>query len=83
MIIMDDFTEKWEQRTKAIRRGTSEVSKGAKQIYQSVTKTLEPWSKANHAAMQYAKTMGMSQKTADAYLKSTVSWASKNNIGLL
>lgn len=80
---MDDFTEKWSQRTKAIRKGTSDISRGFKQIYQSITKTLEPWSKANHAAMQYAKTMGMSQKTADAYLKSTVSWASKNNIGLL
>ena len=81
--ILDDWGEKWEQKTKAIRRGSSEISKGAKQIYQSVTKTLEPWSKANHAAMQYAKTMGMSQKTTDAYLKTTVSWASKNNIGLL
>lgn len=81
--ILDDQSEIIENRTKAIRRGTSEISKGAKQIYQSVAKTIEPWSKANHAAMQYAKTMGMSQKTADAYLKSTVSWASKNNIGLL
>ena len=81
--ILDDQSEIFENRTKALKRGINEISKGTKQIYQSVTKTLEPWSKANHAAMQYAKTMGMSQKTADSYLKSTVSWASKNNIGLL
>lgn len=81
--ILDDQSEILENRTKALKRGINEISKGTKQIYQSVAKTLEPWAKANHAAMQYAKTMGMSQKTADAYLKSTVSWASKNNIGLL
>ena len=80
---MDDAAEKWEQRTKAIRKGAGEVSKGVSQIYQSVTKTLEPWAKANQEAMNYARSMGMSQKTADAYLSKTVSWAAKNDIGLL
>lgn len=80
---MDDAAEKWEQRSRALRKGASEVSKGLTQIYQSVTKTLEPWAKANQEAMNYARTMGMSQKTADAYLSKTVSWAAKNNIGIL
>lgn len=81
--VLDDWAEKWEQRTRAVRKGAGEVSSGAKKIYESVTKTLEPWSKANHEAMAYAKNMGMSQKTADAYLNKTVSWAAKNDIGIL
>lgn len=81
--ILDDWGESWEQRTKAIRKGAGEVSKGVSQIYQSVTKTLEPWAKANQEAMNYARSMGMSQKTADAYLSKTVSWAAKNDIGVL
>ena len=80
---LDDWGEKWEQRTRAIRKGGKEIADGAKKIYDSITKTLEPWSKANHEAMAYAKNMGMSQKTADAYLQKTVSWAAKNNIGIL
>lgn len=80
---MDDTAEKWEQRTRALRKGANEIAKGGKQIYQSLTKTLEPWSKANQEAMSYARTMGMSQKTADAYLSKTISWAAKNNIGIL
>lgn len=81
--VLDDWGEEWEQRTRAIRKGAGEVASGAKKIFDSITKTLEPWSKANHEAMAYAKTMGMSQKTADAYLNKTVSWAAKNNIGIL
>lgn len=80
---MDDASEKIEQRTRALRKGASEVTKGLTQIYQSATKTIEPWAKANQEAMTYARTMGMSQKTADAYLSKTVSWAAKNNIGIL
>jgi hypothetical protein len=81
--VMDDAAEKWEQRSRALRKGASEVSKGLTQIYQSATKTLEPWAKANQEAMNYARTMGMSQKSADAYLSKTVTWAAKNNIGIL
>ena len=80
---MDDFSEKWEQRTRALRKGFGEISKGGKQIYASLKSTLEPWSKANHEAMAYARNMGMSQKTADSYLSKTVSWAANNDIGLL
>jgi hypothetical protein len=80
---MDDAAEKWEQRSRALRKGASEVSKGLTQIYQSAKKTLEPWAKANQESMNYARTMGMSQKTADAYLSKTVAWAAKNNIGIL
>lgn len=81
--ILDDWAEVAERNTKALRKGAGEVASGAKKIFESVTKTLEPWRKANHEAMAYAKTMGMSQKTADAYLNKTVSWAAKNNIGIL
>lgn len=80
---LDDFGERMEQRTRALRKGVGEIIQGGKKIYESVTKTLEPWTKANDAAMTYARNMGMSQKTADAYMAKTVSWAAKNNIGIL
>ena len=80
---LDDWNEKWKQKTHALRKGFSEINTGAKQMYNSVTKTLNPWMKANDEAMKYARNMGMSQKTADAYLKRTVDWAAKNNIGIL
>ena len=80
---LDDWQEKYERNTKAFRKGTKEIADGAKGIYSAITNTLKPWSKANDEAMKYARTMGMSQKTADAYLSKTVSWASNNNIGIL
>lgn len=80
---LDDFGEKMEQRTRALRKGMGEISNGSKQVFNSFKKALEPWAKANHEAMTYARTMGMSQKTADKYLSNTVSWAAKNNIGVL
>ena len=81
--ILDDWAEGWEQRGRALSKGIKEISGGIKQIDASVGKVLEPWRKANHETMQYARSVGMSQKTADAYLAKTVSWASKNNIGIL
>ena len=80
---LDDWNEKWKQKSHALRKGFSEINTGAKQMYNAVTKTLNPWMKANDEAMKYARNMGMSQKTADAYLKRTVDWAAKNNIGIL
>ena len=80
---LDDFGEKWEQRTRAFRNGMSEVTKGGKQIFSSLKDILKPWADANQEAMTYARTMGMSKKTADAFLTNTVSWAAKNDIGLL
>lgn len=80
---IDDFNEKWEQRSKAFKKGTSEIAEGGKKIYESITKTLEPWRKANHEAMAYAKSMGVSEKTANEYLTRTTAWAADNNIGIL
>ena len=80
---LDDWGEKWEQKTKALTKGVKEVGEGVKQIGTSVGKTLEPWRKANKETMAYAKSVGMSQQSADAFLSNTVSWAAKNNIGLL
>ena len=81
--VLDDFSEKLEERSKALRKGIGEIKNGAKGIYSAVKETLKPWSEANDEAMKYARTMGMSQKTADQFLSKTVSWASKNDIGLL
>lgn len=81
--ILDDYNEKWEQRTRALKKGTKEIVDGAKGIYTAIKDTLKPWSQANDEVMKYARSMGMSQKTADQFLSKTVSWASKNDIGLL
>lgn len=81
--ILDDYSEKWEQKTRALRKGTKEVADGAKSIYTTIKETLKPWAQSNDEAMKYARSMGMSQKTADLYLSKTVSWAADNNIGLL
>lgn len=81
--IMDDWGESLNRRFGALKKGFGEINTGLKQTYTSLKNTLEPWLKANDAAMAYAKTIGMSQRTADAYLKNTVSWAAENNIGIL
>lgn len=81
--IMDDWGESLNRRFGALKKGFGEINTGLKQTYTSAKNILEPWLKANDAAMAYAKTMGMSQRTADAYLKNTVSWAAENNIGIL
>lgn len=81
--VLDDFNEKLSQRTKALKKGTKEIVDGAKGIYTAIKDTLKPWSQANDETMKYARSIGMSQKTADQFLSKTVSWASKNDIGLL
>lgn len=80
---LDDFAEAAEQRTRAFRKGINEIASGSKEIYNGAMKIIEPWGKANHEAMNYARSMSMSAKTANAFLSKTVSWAAKNNIGVL
>jgi DNA repair exonuclease SbcCD ATPase subunit len=80
---LDDFAEAAEQRTRAFRKGINEIASGSKEIYSGAKKIIEPWGKANHEAMNYARSMSMSAKTANAFLSKTVSWAAKNNIGVL
>lgn len=80
---LDDWGETVERNTKTFRKGVSDIGDGVKKMGNALWSTIEPWRKANHEAMAYAKTMGMSQKTADKYLASTVSWAAKNDIGIL
>ena len=81
--ILNDWEESLNKNTKAFRKGVGMIGEGVKKTGKSVWNILEPWRKANHEAMAYAKTIGMSQKTADTYLSNTVSWAAKNDIGLL
>ena len=80
---LDDFAEAAEQRTRAFRKGINEIGSGSKEVYSGLMKAIEPWAKANHEAMNYARSMSMSAKNADAFLSKTVSWAAKNNIGVL
>lgn len=80
---LDDFAETAEQRTRAFRKGINEIGSGSKEVYSGLMKAIEPWAKANHEAMNYARSMSMSAKNADAFLSKTVSWAAKNNIGVL
>ena len=81
--ILDDFGDKVERNTRAFSKGYKDISSGFKGIADGTNKIFEPWRKANQEAMSYARTMGMSQKTADQFLSTTVSWAAENNIGLL
>lgn len=81
--ILDDWKEKYDTVTSTFRKGINNIKNGANTVFDSLKKTIEPWSKANAEAMAYARNMGMSQKTAQAYLDRTVSWAADNNIGLL
>jgi hypothetical protein len=81
--ILDDVEEDLEQRTRAFTKGLNEIKSGIKQIGEGAWNMIEPWRNANHEAMAYGKSVGMSQKTADAYLSRTVSWASRNDIGIL
>lgn len=80
---LDDWQEGFEKRTKALTKGAKEIGTGVKQVGESAWKMLEPWRKANHETMAYAKSVGMSKKAADAFLTTTTTWAKDNNIGLL
>ena len=80
---LDRFSENATKKSKLLVKGIEEITNGTKSIFNSVKNTLEPWSKANDAAMKYARSVGMSERTADAYLKNTVKWAAKNDIGVL
>lgn len=80
---LDDFSEKWEQRSRALKKGINEIKTGTKNIFNAVKETLKPWSEANDEAMKYARNIGMSEKTANKFLSNTLSWASKNDIGVL
>lgn len=83
LTFLDDWAEKTERNTKALRKGAKEIGEGLQKAGKAAWDMLEPWRKANHEAMAYARSMGVSQKTADAYLKKTLSWAASNNIGIL
>lgn len=80
---LDDQKEKWELRTRAVRKGFKEVKEGFTQSYKALIDTLEPWSKAEDEAFKYARAVGMSEKATNRFLSNTVSWAAKNNIGIL
>jgi hypothetical protein len=80
---LDDQKEKWELRTRAVRKGFKEIKEGFTQSYKALIDTLEPWSKAEDEAFKYARAVGMSEKATNRFLSNTVSWAAKNNIGIL
>ena len=81
--ILDHYNEKWEERSKALKKGINEIKTGSKNIFNAVKETLKPWSEANDEAMKYARNIGMSEKTANKFLSNTLSWAAKNDIGVL
>ena len=83
LTFLDDWAEKTERNTKALRKGAKEIGEGLQKAGKAAWDMLEPWRKANHEAMAYARSMGVSQKTADAYLRKTLSWAASNNVGIL
>lgn len=81
--VLDDYKEKWDQKTKAIKNGVGKIKEGFKDISNSIKEAFEPWSKANQEAFNYARSVGMSRNTTQKFLTETVSWANKNNIGII
>lgn len=51
-----------ENGGRAFLRGLNDIKKGGIEIYNTVKKFIDPWGKANQAASNYAKAIGMSQK---------------------
>lgn len=80
---LDDFGEKIEQRTRALRKGFNEIKDGARAIGTNFKNLIEPWVELDASAMDFAKTIGMSQKTAEKYRKDTIKFITDNNIGSL
>lgn len=74
--------QKLEEQTKKHEKGFTEIKNGFKGICNAVSSLVEPWRKAEHAAMGYAKSVGMSEETTKKYLNKSINFASNRDIGL-
>lgn len=79
--ILDEKSEEWANRTKAIRKGISEISDGIKKIGDGITKALGPWTKMSQAAADYAKNIGLSGRGMDQFRKATINAVVNRGIG--
>ena len=79
--ILDEKSEEWANRTKAIRKGISEISDGIKKIGDGITKALGPWTKMSQAAADYAKNIGLSGRGMDQFRKATINAVANRGIG--
>ena len=79
---LDSVSEKWDNRTKAIKKGLKEVKDGIKSIGDGVTKMLGPWGKMSQSAANYAKNIGLSGKGMDRLRKSTIDAVTNRSIGI-
>ena len=80
---IDDFVEKFDRRTKGIQTGFGRIKEGFSNIGSGSNKMLEPWMKAEQAARDFGRSVGMSKATSDAFLKNTLNFATENKIGIL
>ena len=79
---LDEVSETFDNRTKAIKRGISEIKEGIKQIGDAVGKILGPWTKMSQSAADYAKNIGLSGKGMDRLRKSTIDAVANRGIGI-
>lgn len=62
-------------------KDVQKVQSVAKDLYNDVTKLTEPWAKADHAASQYAKTIGLAKKGMDQLRSSSIDNVVSGKIG--
>lgn len=65
----------------AFLKGAKQLSSGAKEVFNAGKQFLEPWGKADQAAANYAKSIGLSKKGMDNLRKSTIDFVVSSNIG--
>jgi translation initiation factor 2B subunit (eIF-2B alpha/beta/delta family) len=73
--------EKIESRVKTLDRSFGEIKGGFNMIGDAIMGLIKPWEKAEHAAMSYARSVGMSEESSKKYLDKTLDFATDRNIG--
>ena len=78
---LDEFSEDFENRTKALKKGINEIKDGAKKIGDSILKIVGPWAKMSQAAADFAKNIGLSGKGMDQLRKASINLVANRGIG--
>ncbi len=78
---IDRFGRDFSNRVQQLKTGVNEVKEGVKQIGDSVSKMVGPWTKMSQAAADYAKNIGLSGRAMDYLRKSTINLVANRGIG--
>lgn len=69
-----------DNKFSVISRQLTNIQGKVKGIYGEIEKLTDPWAKADHAASQYAKTVGLAKKGMDALRNETLKSLTQKNI---